>query len=349
MIKFTGTLLFTYLNLSNTKLLKFLTNTFNFSVLFLLTVSISSLADTLVDWDVKNGSITFIEDDLPENHWFSAQTQLLLVDDTMSFVFYLLPTNELEKCMFGLNNQSKDTALVINDEVIDAQVSCHQKIDGTHYAINISSPAYFERVLETFKSSSNVKIKHDIVTFKASAMGFTNVWDMKSKEYQLPTLIDYLIPQRLAAKSGDVASQFFLGFCHVTGKAPCPLDYHVAFKWMEMAAHQNDAGAQFTLAKMYANGNGVIKDLKKSLKWLRKAAEQNQAAAQFHLGVHYLRGDGVIKNDVIAHMWFNISAANGYDKAREPLELMQKYLSQNELENAYNLARKCLKNNIKNC
>jgi hypothetical protein len=50
----------------------------------------------------------------------------------------------------------------------------------------------------------------------------------------------------------------------------------------------------------------------------------------------------VIKYEVTAHMWHNVSAANGYNKAKEPLELMEQFMSRQQLEKVYNLARQCL-------
>ena len=44
------------------------------------------------------------------------------------------------------------------------------------------------------------------------------------------------------------------------------LDYHVAFKWMESAALQVYKGAQMTLSKMYAGGDGVARDINLSAK-----------------------------------------------------------------------------------
>jgi uncharacterized protein len=57
----------------------------------------------------------------------------------------------------------------------------------------------------------------------------------------------------------------------------------------------------------------------------------------------------VIEYEVTAHMWYNVSAANGYNKAKEPLELMEQFMSRQQLEKAYNLARQCVNNNFKRC
>jgi len=60
--------------------------------------------------------------------------------------------------------------------------------------------------------------------------------------------------------------------------------YSVAFDFCRMAAEQGYAVAQYNLGVMYANGEGVPKDVQKAAKWHRKAAEQGHADAQTHMG-----------------------------------------------------------------
>lgn len=341
--------MFTNVNRRSTKLITIKTSIYNVFVLFLLTVSMFSAADTMEDWDNDEGAITFIENDLSKNQWLLVQTQIIPIDDAMLFAFFLLPRNEFEACKYGFNSDLKSTALVINGEALGADASCHQKKDGTLYIIYISDPIYLERVVETFKESSNVKVEHDIATFNVSALGFTKLWEIKSKEFKPPITIDLLLSERIAAKGGDAMTQHFLGFCYVTGQGYCPLDYHVAFKWMEMAALQGLSSAQMDLGKMYSNGNGVAKNTIQSAKWFRKAAEQGLPAAQYYLAINYAGGHGVIKDLVTAHMWTNLSAANGFEEAKKLRDILEPTMSRSELEEAYRLARSCVDNNYKGC
>jgi TPR repeat protein len=46
------------------------------------------------------------------------------------------------------------------------------------------------------------------------------------------------------------------------------------------SAEQGHAEAQYALANMYNNGDGVAKDAKKGFEWLAKAAEQGDVEAQ---------------------------------------------------------------------
>jgi TPR repeat protein len=56
-------------------------------------------------------------------------------------------------------------------------------------------------------------------------------------------------------------------------------DIKHAAAWMAKAAEQGHADAQYNLAAIYCNGDGVAEDAKKGLEWLMKAVEQGHAEA----------------------------------------------------------------------
>lgn len=74
-------------------------------------------------------------------------------------------------------------------------------------------------------------------------------------------------------------------------------------------AEQGDPEAQFVLGTMYRDGQGVEKDLSKTLKWWETAAELGNVDAQFALGNIYSGGFGVARDYVQSYMWFDITAA----------------------------------------
>jgi TPR repeat protein len=47
----------------------------------------------------------------------------------------------------------------------------------------------------------------------------------------------------------------------------------------------------------------------------RADAEKGDASAQFNLGFKYDNGLGVTQDYVLAHKWWNLSGANGYESA----------------------------------
>ena len=52
-------------------------------------------------------------------------------------------------------------------------------------------------------------------------------------------------------------------------------------------------------------------DYEKALRGYRLAAEQGLANAQVNLGYMYAIGQGVEQDNVLAHMWFSLAAAQG--------------------------------------
>ena len=63
----------------------------------------------------------------------------------------------------------------------------------------------------------------------------------------------------------------------------------------------------------------------------------------------YSEGEGVIQDNVYAHMWFNIAAANGDEKARDNMDILVKEMTPQDISKAQDLARECVKKNYKDC
>jgi TPR repeat protein len=72
---------------------------------------------------------------------------------------------------------------------------------------------------------------------------------------------------------------------------------------------------------MYANGQGVAKDVKQGLIWHRKAADQGHAEAQYKLGENYSYGSGISldRADAEAARWYRRAADQGHVDAQYKL------------------------------
>jgi len=140
------------------------------------------------------------------------------------------------------------------------------------------------------------------------------------------------------AKKGDAWDQTFLGIAYYQGQGTIQ-DYKEAIKWYTKAAEQGNGLAQFNLGLMYAQGKGTIQDYKEALKWYTKAAEQGNTLAQRNLGLMYATGKGATQDYVLAHMYNNISAANGDKKAIKIRDLLSKQMTSSQIEEAQRLAR----------
>ena len=126
-------------------------------------------------------------------------------------------------------------------------------------------------------------------------------------------------------------------------------DYAAAFREWTPLAERGDAVAQFNLALMYDNGQGVRQDCQKALKWYALAAEQGDAEAQFNLGVMYYRGQGVRQDYITAHMWANIAAVNGSEMAPELRNAIAKEMNPAQIHAAQKRAKDCVAKNYKDC
>jgi len=115
------------------------------------------------------------------------------------------------------------------------------------------------------------------------------------------------------------------------------------------AVDQGSEVAQYNLAFLYQNGEGVKQNLLKMVKWYRKSAERGFPAAQNNLGLIYATGKGAIQDYILAHMWLNIAASNDDKDGSNNLDLLAKEMTSSQISEAQDMARDCLKKNYKNC
>ncbi len=122
-------------------------------------------------------------------------------------------------------------------------------------------------------------------------------------------------------------------------KLPAAKAKNPFFERIQLSATQGDADAQCLLGKLYAEGDGIEKNLKLAAQFYRLAADQGQDLAQQRLGDCYQNGLGVPKNDTEAYVWFSLSAENGQTlngrgRAGELLDEITKDLSPKKLVRA---------------
>lgn len=152
------------------------------------------------------------------------------------------------------------------------------------------------------------------------------------------------------AEQGDVGAQYMLAFMFEDGNG-VPKDFAEAFKWYRLAAEQGDVGAQQMLGFKFEYGEGVPQNFAEAVKWYRLAAEQGSTSAQDNLGEMYAGGKGVPQDNVSAHMWFNLSAAAGASGSfgREHREGISEKMTREEIAQAQRRAKVCLESNYMNC
>ena len=85
------------------------------------------------------------------------------------------------------------------------------------------------------------------------------------------------------------------------------------------------------------------------MKWFRLAAEQGIAKAQSNLGTMYGNGKGVLQDNVMAHMWLNIGAANGNELGGTNRDKIAKKMTPAAIQEAQAMARECMSSGYTKC
>jgi TPR repeat protein len=115
-----------------------------------------------------------------------------------------------------------------------------------------------------------------------------------------------------AANTGSAAAAAQLGELYFFGgDGTPPVDYHLAKKFLQIAAEQSDLQSCNTLGVIYEQGLAGEPDKQKALTYFKKAANGGYAKAQASLGFAYAGGDGVESDLIKAYKWFTLSALQG--------------------------------------
>ena len=80
-------------------------------------------------------------------------------------------------------------------------------------------------------------------------------------------------------------------------------------------------------------------DYVKALRLFHILAERGDAVAQGSLGLMYANGEGVTQDYVLAHMWFNLAAAQGVDQANAARDVVAEHMTSEQVAEAQRLAR----------
>ncbi len=113
---------------------------------------------------------------------------------------------------------------------------------------------------------------------------------------------------RPLAAQGAASAQYNLALLYTNGEGVLQDDAQ-AVHWYRKAADQGHAGAQNNLGVRYFLGKGVLQDFGQAAHWSRKAADQGLVRAQYLLGTLYAWGAGVPLDSGQAYFWFNVAAA----------------------------------------
>ena len=100
-------------------------------------------------------------------------------------------------------------------------------------------------------------------------------------------------------------------------------------------------------AKAYAAYKA--EDYATAFKEWRPLAESGNGSAQYNLGIMYEDGLGVPQDYTMAHMWFNIAAANGDKYGGSIRDTVAEKMTAAAVANAQAMAGKCMSSGYTKC
>jgi uncharacterized protein len=124
------------------------------------------------------------------------------------------------------------------------------------------------------------------------------------------------------AKSGDHIAQYNLCKSYLYGENGLPKSGRKAYKWCVASAEAGISHAQTLLAEMYRFGTYVKRDDAVAEKYYLLAANQGHIHAQYMLGRMAILREP--PDPDMACKWLLQSADQGYDKAKELLDLLER-------------------------
>ncbi|KAI9027384.1 hypothetical protein CLU79DRAFT_832767 [Phycomyces nitens] len=111
----------------------------------------------------------------------------------------------------------------------------------------------------------------------------------------------------------DANAHYWLAACYEEGvPGKCEKQIEKAFEHYLVAANLGDTDAEFQIALMLANGQGIPRDRLAAFKWYKKAANKGHRTALYSLGLYYINGlEGITRNISQARECFNQAAQKG--------------------------------------
>jgi len=143
------------------------------------------------------------------------------------------------------------------------------------------------------------------------------------------------------AERGDAGAQYNLGVMYANGRG-VPRDDAEAAKWFNKATEQGNAKAQYALGLLYGHGHGVPQDYAKAVSLWLPIAEKGDTAAQYVLGIMYAKGQGVPQDYLQAYKWYNLAASKGDKLAVAARDTLAARMTPADLSEAQRLSREWL-------
>ena len=188
---------------------------------------------------------------------------------------------------------------------------------------------------------------NEIITSQSKARALTiinNAWDAyKIGDYK--TAFDLWYP---LAEKGNPSAQMYIGLMYSQGHS-VDQDDAAAANWYTLASDQGYAPAEWRLAVLYHHGSGLAQNHQKSAELYNSAARKGDLYAQKALGVIFSQGLGIQKDNILAHLWLNISGENGLKLGEKYRYELAQSMSPEEISLSNAMAKECLESRYDKC
>lgn len=126
-----------------------------------------------------------------------------------------------------------------------------------------------------------------------------------------------------AATMGDPDAQLLVAAGHLF-RSDGGRDAAAAAPWLNRAAHQGSAEAQYRLAQLLEAGEGLRREPAWAALWFQRAAERGHPEAQFALALMQVVGEGTARDEAEALARMTIAEGRGVAPARRYREALQR-------------------------
>lgn len=120
------------------------------------------------------------------------------------------------------------------------------------------------------------------------------------------------------ATKGDAEAQALLARRYAMGNG-VSRDLSLAAGWYAISAEQQNAESMFGLGRLYFLGQGVPQDYSVALKWFERVARTGNADVQYVVARMYAEGLGTSIDEAAARKWLTLSAMQGHAAASADL------------------------------
>lgn len=141
------------------------------------------------------------------------------------------------------------------------------------------------------------------------------------------------------AKANDAEAQVQLARIYDEGDGVLR-NQNEAVRLYELAAKSGNREGQYHYAMVLMEGRGMIQDYRAAFKWLEVAAKGGHPSAAFQLGRMYYKGMGIPVDKAKAYIWFNVAAAQGNEEASRIRDIALKQIPPGQVNEAQEAARK---------